>query len=204
MSCSLPRLAALAAVRSPAHQLLRGFSGAWTFQPAHLTNEYFKILLGLDWEKVPGFSREEFRVPAEDVSMFLNRNIKREEEGQYVYMTPEDMVIRNDPELSAIAKQYVMNNEIFLQDFSAAWTKIMNADRFKGPTGNECAAAAAEAPAAKTAKTAAAAGSSNAASSPAAAAQPAAAGSIKGVIFASEPTRATVASMIGSAASRQQ
>lgn len=95
--------------------------------------------------------------------MFLNRNIKREEEGQYVYMTPEDMVIRNDPKLAAIAKQYVMNNDVFVQDFSAAWTKIMNEDRFKGPTGNECAPAVVEAPAAQTAKTAAAAGSLTAA-----------------------------------------
>lgn len=59
------------------------------------------------------------------------------------YMTSEDMVIRNDPELAAIAKQYAADFELFVQDFAAAWTKVMNADRFRGPTGNECSPAAA-------------------------------------------------------------
>lgn len=48
------------------------------------------------------------------------------------------MVIRDDPEFSAIAKEYAANNKLFLQAFKAAWTKVMNADRFKGPAGNIC------------------------------------------------------------------
>lgn len=82
--CCLALLSRPLPAFSPAHQLLQGFSGAWTFKPAELSNEYFKILLGLEWQKVPGFSQEEWRVSAEEVALFLNRVITWEEEGQYV------------------------------------------------------------------------------------------------------------------------
>jgi len=50
----------------------------------------------------------------------------------------QDMVIKRDPELAAIAKEYAGNNVLFVKDFASAWTKVMNADRFKGPMGNDC------------------------------------------------------------------
>jgi catalase (peroxidase I) len=43
-----------------------------------------------------------------------------------------------DPKLSAIAKEYAADNAKFLKAFAAAWTKLMNADRFKGPAGSVC------------------------------------------------------------------
>lgn len=82
-------------------------------------------------------------MPAEEVALFLERSIAWEEQGQYLYMTGDDMVLKRDPELAAIAKQFATDNELFVQEFAAAWTKLMNADRFKGPTGNECSPAAA-------------------------------------------------------------
>ena len=31
-----------------------------------------------------------------------------------------------------------VDEEIWREDFAAAWTKLMNVDRFNGPTGNVC------------------------------------------------------------------
>ena len=50
-------------------------------------------------------------------------------------MVPSDMAVLWDRPLLAIAQSYASNNDAFLYDFVNAWTKVMNADRFDGPTG---------------------------------------------------------------------
>lgn len=35
-------------------------------------------------------------------------------------------------------QEYQADNDVFLQEFAAAWYKLMNADRFKGPDANAC------------------------------------------------------------------
>lgn len=59
-----------------------------------------------------------------------------------VFMLPEDLAIRDDPELSALARAFAADNPKFLRAFAAAWTKGMNADRFAGPVSNACDAPA--------------------------------------------------------------
>ncbi|CAN0364351.1 unnamed protein product [Pylaiella littoralis] len=34
--------------------------------------------------------------------------------------------------------KYAQNNELFLKEFGDAWTTLMNADRFDGPSRNIC------------------------------------------------------------------
>jgi catalase-peroxidase len=115
-----------------------GLSGTWTDRPARTSNAYFKVLLGLEWSKRPSFGMEEYRAPVESVAALLGTELAWGQEGQYVYMTPSDMVIKRDRELSAIAKEYAADNSLFVPEFAAAWTKVMNADRFRGPAGSEC------------------------------------------------------------------
>ena len=44
--------------------------------------------------------------------------------------TPVDLIFGSNSELRAVAEAYAANNEQFLNDFVAAWTKVMQADRF--------------------------------------------------------------------------
>ena len=53
-------------------------------------------------------------------------------------MLRTDLLLRLDAESLAIAQDYAEDNELFLVDFSSAWTKLMQADRFDGPAGNLC------------------------------------------------------------------
>ena len=53
-------------------------------------------------------------------------------------MFSTDLMFKNDPELREATNEYVNNNEKFLDDFAAAWTKLANADRFDGPHRNIC------------------------------------------------------------------
>ena len=46
--------------------------------------------------------------------------------------TPVDLIFGSNSELRAVAEVYAYDNasERFVNDFVAAWTKVMNADRF--------------------------------------------------------------------------
>jgi catalase (peroxidase I) len=48
-------------------------------------------------------------------------------------------VLKWDAEFAANAQEYAADNAEFKKVFAGAWTKVMNADRFKGPEGNVCA-----------------------------------------------------------------
>ena len=55
-----------------------------------------------------------------------------------IYMTPEDLAIRDDEDLAQIARRYAADEAAFVAAFGAAWNKVMNADRFDGPASNAC------------------------------------------------------------------
>ena len=46
--------------------------------------------------------------------------------------TPADLIFGSNSELRAVAEAYAANDgeELMVNDFIAAWTKVMNADRF--------------------------------------------------------------------------
>ena len=53
-------------------------------------------------------------------------------------MTAYDMLLLWDPEHKAVAQQFAEDGDLFAQTFASAWVKLMNMDRFAGPTGNLC------------------------------------------------------------------
>jgi hypothetical protein len=64
-------------------------------------------------------------------------------DGHNIYMTPADLAIREHGPWKSIAEEFAADNAKFVQHFAAAWTKVMNADRFKGPAGSLCSEAGA-------------------------------------------------------------
>ena len=59
-------------------------------------------------------------------------------QGKELYMLGTDLLFRYDSELQAAAQALAEDNDYFLDTFAGAWVKLMNADRFSGPTGNVC------------------------------------------------------------------
>lgn len=108
--------------RSPAYMKAQGYGDKEWGNPKELSNAYFKTLTGNEWEKV--------KLP--------NGKDVYKAKGKEIYMLPSDIAIRDDPEFGTIAKEFASDNGKFLGEFQAAWTKMMNADRFKGPAGNVC------------------------------------------------------------------
>jgi catalase-peroxidase len=98
-----------------------GAHGVLTAQPGTLTNDFFVNLLdmGTQWKQVAGSS-----------NLFEGRDSKSS--AVKWTGTRADLVFGSNSQLRAIAEVYAQADakEKFVKDFIAAWTKVMNADRF--------------------------------------------------------------------------
>lgn len=95
--------------------------GVFTKRPEALTNDFFVNLLdmGTEWKPAPGGE-----------GVFEGRDRAT---GELKWTgTRVDLVLGSNSQLRAIAEVYACNDsqDKFLQDFVAAWTKVMNLDRF--------------------------------------------------------------------------
>jgi catalase-peroxidase len=97
-------------------------NGVFTHRVGQLTNDYFVNLLDNDtfWEVVDTSGDEEF--------IGYDRGGRQEK----WRATRTDLVFGSNSQLRATAEVYAEkgNEEKFVRDFVAAWTKVMNADRF--------------------------------------------------------------------------
>jgi catalase-peroxidase len=95
--------------------------GVFTTKPATLSNDFFVNLIdfGTTWSAT-----------AADKNIFEGSNRKT---GELIWTgTRVDLIFGSNSELRAISEVYASKdaNEKFVKDFVAAWTKVMNADRF--------------------------------------------------------------------------
>jgi catalase-peroxidase len=95
--------------------------GVFTATPGSLTNDFFVNLLdmGTTWQPTSG-----------DANTFEGRNAAT---GDLKWTgSRADLVFGSNSELRALAEVYASDDakEKFVHDFVAAWTKVMNADRF--------------------------------------------------------------------------
>lgn len=88
-------------------------------QEKNVTNMFFKRLLDNRWTE----HDTEQLFKAEDGDIFL---------------LATDLMYKTDPELKAIAEDYVYDETRFLMDLAAAWNKLATKDRYDGPVGNVC------------------------------------------------------------------
>jgi catalase-peroxidase len=98
--------------------------GVFTTRPETLTNEFFVNLLDLDTE---------WRPTSEAAETFEGRSRatgERRWTGSRV-----DLLFGSNSELRALAEVYACDDarETFVRDFAAAWSKVMNLDRFDLP-----------------------------------------------------------------------
>jgi catalase-peroxidase len=96
--------------------------GVFTDRPGQLTNDFFVNLLdmGTAWKEVDGRGDE----------VFVGTCRKTDEEKWTATRT--DLVFGSNSQLRALSEVYAADDagEKFVNDFVAAWTKVMNADRF--------------------------------------------------------------------------
>jgi catalase-peroxidase len=95
--------------------------GVFTKRPGALTNDFFVNLLdmGTEWQPV-----------AKDADLFEGRD---RETGKVKWTgTRVDLIFGAHSQLRALAEVYASadGQQKFVQDFVAAWVKVMNLDRF--------------------------------------------------------------------------
>ena len=89
-----------------------------------LSNCFFTTLLSHQW--------------VEEMDSKTTKPVFKASENPSLSMHNVDLQFKYNAELLAISQDYASDNELFLKDFSSAWTKLANADRFDGPAGNLC------------------------------------------------------------------
>ena len=96
--------------------------GSFTKRPGQLTNDFFVNLLDMTtaWKATEGSDEEEYIAT------------DRTSGGETWRATRADLVFGSNAELRAVAEVYAEkgHEDKFVKDFVAAWTKVMNADRF--------------------------------------------------------------------------
>ena len=96
--------------------------GVFTKQPGKLTNDFFVNLLDMstEWKPVAGCRRH------------LSRAATARPMTSKWTGTRVDLIFGSHSQLRAFAEVYACANskEKFAKDFVAAWTKVMNLDRF--------------------------------------------------------------------------
>jgi len=97
----------------------------WRLEPEgaeerEVDSSYFRLLLEKEWELADAVR-----------GLYVAK-------GTQLRMQRVDLLLRWDDELLAAAQEFAEDNQLFVQTFAAAWTKMMNADRFAGPATNRC------------------------------------------------------------------
>ena len=95
--------------------------GVFTDNVGHLTNDFFKNLVDMTYT---------WSATSSDDQLFEGRD-RRTGEVKFTG-TRADLIFGSNTELRAVAEVYAADDaeEKFVKDFVAAWTKVMNADRF--------------------------------------------------------------------------
>lgn len=95
--------------------------GVFTSQPEKLTNDFFVNLLSMDVN---------WSATSDTKEVFEGKDRKTNEVKWTA--TRADLIFGSNSELRALAEVYASNDakEKFVKDFVAAWTKVMNLDRF--------------------------------------------------------------------------
>ena len=95
--------------------------GVFTDRPGTLTNDFFTNLLNMDTE---------WQASVDQPGVYEGRN---RDSGELRWTaTAADLVFGSNSQLRAIAEVYGCDDgeEKFVNDFAAAWAKVMNLDRF--------------------------------------------------------------------------
>ena len=95
--------------------------GVWTSRPGALTNDFFVNLLDM---------RTQWKAMSEDKELYMGSD---RSSGQPKWTASRaDLVFGSNSELRAVAEVYGSSDAQgkFVNDFVAAWTKVMNLDRF--------------------------------------------------------------------------
>ncbi|GFF24061.1 putative heme-binding peroxidase [Aspergillus udagawae] len=113
-----------------------GFQGPWVNNPTRFSNQFFKLLLNLDWKP---------KTLPNGISQFVYVDPEAEEGDEPLMMLPTDIALKTDPAFRVWVDKYADDKDLFFDHFAKAFAKLMelgikrdendrvvNADNVKG------------------------------------------------------------------------
>lgn len=104
---------------SGAHNLGRchsdrsGFEGAWVNNPTRFSNQYFRLLLSLQWKK---------KTLKNGMQQFVNYDEDTETE---LMMLPTDIALTQDKSFRKWVELYARDKDVFFEDFTKVFAKLV-------------------------------------------------------------------------------
>jgi len=86
-----------------------GFDGPWTYTPTRFSNQYFILLLSVTWTPRKWNGPLQYQNPDGDLMML-----------------PSDIALIEDPKFKVWVEKYAKDKDLFFQDFSAAFAKLIS------------------------------------------------------------------------------
>ena len=92
-----------------------GFQGPWVNSPTRFSNQFFKLLLNLEWKP---------RVNDNGVAQFVYVDPEFPDD-EPLMMLPTDMSLLADPEFNTWVRKYADDKELFFDHFSKVFAKLI-------------------------------------------------------------------------------
>ncbi|MBK9763424.1 MAG: catalase/peroxidase HPI [Flavobacteriales bacterium] len=115
-----------------------GLEGAWTTNPAKWDHDYFKILLGYDWELTKSPAGAQQWTPTNPEAQGTVPDAHDRSKRHAPMMSTADMAMKMDPDFAKISQRFHENPAEFEDAFARAWFKLTHRDmgpitRYLGP-----------------------------------------------------------------------
>jgi cytochrome c peroxidase len=111
------------------HMDRSGFDGPWVNNPTRFSNQFFKLLLNLEWKP---------RTLSNGVKQFSysDPDVPEDEKEEPLMMLPTDMVLVSDPAFSPWVKKYADDKDLFFQHFADVFAKLLELGIKRDDKGN--------------------------------------------------------------------
>ncbi|KAL4963123.1 peroxidase [Aspergillus stella-maris] len=93
-----------------------GFEGPWVNNPTRFSNQFFKLLLNLEWKT---------KKLENGVSQFVYIDPDAEESDEPLMMLPTDIALRDDPSFRPWVEKYAKDKDLFFDHFANAFAKLI-------------------------------------------------------------------------------
>jgi peroxiredoxin len=95
------------------HSHRSGFEGAWVNNPTRFSNQYFRLMLSVQWKK---------KTLKNGVVQFVNYD---EDSGTELMMLPTDLALTQDPSFRKWVELYARDKDRFFEDFTKVFAKLV-------------------------------------------------------------------------------
>lgn len=110
------------------HAITSGLEGAWTPNPTKWDHDYFRVLLGYEWELTKSPAGAHQWTPTADSQADMAPKAGDASMTQALMMSTADMALKVDPAYRKISERFHENPAEFEDAFARAWFKLTHRD----------------------------------------------------------------------------